>query len=332
MNSVRKSIYKNNIGDLNSINGNVMEWTIENELIIVEWCDIAQCYKWMNSQAHISYSRINILFTIPAIVLSTISGTASFAQQSIPLAYQTYAPMIIGGINIFIGIVTTIQQYLKITELNEAHRVASISWDKYARNIRIELAKAPHERMDVTTFIRMNREEFDRLMETSPTIPMRIVHKFRKTFKGKKGTREREIFDEIKKPDICNIIVSANNYRHHWYKDFEKNVDNVINLELKKSSSSYSIEEKNEDKDKNKDKNVEKYLNDFKSTLEKNILESLQKIKHDKEKINKFIIDFISANNRQPLTTEIIENMKNEISEELLNKFLIENSIENLDV
>jgi hypothetical protein len=82
-----------------------VEWSPENEAIMVEWCDVAQCYKWLNTQSHNKYARKNAWMTIPAIILSTISGTASFAQASLPLEYQVYAPMIIGTINIGIGII-----------------------------------------------------------------------------------------------------------------------------------------------------------------------------------------------------------------------------------
>jgi len=239
-----------------------VKWSYQNEQILVEWCDVAQCYKWLNSRAHNKYSYRNAWFTIPAITLSTISGTASFAQASIPIEYQVYAPMIIGSINILIGILTTIQQYLKVSELNEAHRVSAISWDKFARNIRIELAKSPNERMDAKSFIKISRQEFDRLMETSPAIPQDIVRKFKETFEGQDPmaaindqmiccaktfcfccsqlcvpsgpldasgqkisltdyeVREREkreraqLFKNLKKPDICDIIISAEENRY----------------------------------------------------------------------------------------------------------------------
>ena len=144
-----------NISNVASANSGTkpLEWSPENEMIIVEWCDSAQCYKWLHARSHEKYSSKNAWFTIPAIVLSTISGTASFAQKSVPLEYQDYAPMIIGAINISVGILTTIQQYLKIAEYNEAHRVSAISWDKFARNIRIELAKKPEDRMDAEHFL-----------------------------------------------------------------------------------------------------------------------------------------------------------------------------------
>jgi len=224
-----------------------IEWSPENEMIMVEWCDIAQCYKWLNTRAHNKYAIMHAWFTIPAITLSTISGTASFAQASLPDNYQTFAPMVIGSINILIGILTTIQQYLKISELNEAHRVSAISWDKFARNIRIELAKAPIERMDAGHFLKLNRQEFDRLMETSPSIPIKIINEFNKTFSGKPGTEQRQRFDALKKPDICDIIVTSNESRHHWYKDLHSPTfdpsDSITDLQARETVIQSKVDE-----------------------------------------------------------------------------------------
>jgi len=228
-----KSAIKTNDNNIVSLQNNPskhIEWSPENEMIMVEWCDIAQCYKWLNTRAHRKYSYLNAWFTIPAIALSTITGTASFAQTSLPERMQTYSPAVIGTINIFIGILTTIQQYLKISQLNEAHRVSAISWDKFARNIRIELAKAPNERTDAGHFIKICRQEFDRLMETSPSINDQVIKEFNFAFRGKDGTIERKRYDELKKPDICDIIISANEYRHPWYIEEERknNYNNFI--------------------------------------------------------------------------------------------------------
>jgi len=207
----------------NTLTKNV-EWSIENELILVEWCDVAQCYKWLNSRAHHKVSFMHAWFTIPTITLSTITGTASFAQSSLSPEYQVYAPMIIGTINILVGILNTIQQYLKISELKESHRIAAIAWDKFSRNIRIELSKAPHERMDAGHFLKLTRHEYDRLMESSPSIPTEITREFTYIFSDKPGTAKQKAFEELKKPDICDSLVSSNQYRHHWYMNASANV------------------------------------------------------------------------------------------------------------
>jgi hypothetical protein len=327
-----------------------VEWSPENELIMVEWCDVAQCYKWLNALSHQKYSQRNAWFTIPAIVLSTISGTASFAQTSLPLAYQTFSPMAIGAINIFIGILTTVQQYLKISELNEAHRVSSISWDKFARNIRIELAKRPEERMDAGHFLKLCRQEFDRLMETSPIINDDIIKEFNFKFQGKPGSVERERFEKLKKPDICDIIISANETRHHWY------------LELDKQNNTKDIELINaEDEIKTRDEFIRQqqeklYEKENILKLKENILRQKddlikQKDLHEQEQIMKqfeeielsnkqieeheniykektknileYVEKFENIYQRKPLADEINDNLKEEVDEEVLMRFLL---------
>jgi len=233
----------------NTLTKNV-EWSIENEMILVEWCDVAQCYIWLNSRAHQKVAFMHAWFTIPTITLSTITGTASFAQSSLTPEYQVYAPMIIGTINILVGVLNTIQQYLKISELKESHRIAAIAWDKFSRNIRIELSKAPHERMDAGHFLKLTRQEYDRLMESSPAIPVEITREFTYIFSDKPGTPKQKAFEELKKPDICDSLVSSNQYRHHWYlnppqsQDFESsceelgfnNHQNCVNKSSEKSA------------------------------------------------------------------------------------------------
>ena len=128
---------------------------------------IKQCViDGLHSKSHEQYSKTNAYFTIPVIIVGTLTETANFAQDKVPENIRVYYSMGIGLINIIAGIITAIQQFLKITELNEAHRVSSISWDKFYRKIRVELSKPPEERQGVYDFLKSCTEEFDRLMET----------------------------------------------------------------------------------------------------------------------------------------------------------------------
>jgi len=316
-----------------------VEWSPENEAILVEWCDVAQCYKWMNSASHEKFSNRLAWFTIPAIILSTISGTASFAQGSLPKDIQLFAPAIIGSINIFVGILTTIQQYLKIAELNESHRVSAISWDKFARNIRIELAKAPCERMDAGHFLKLCRQEFDRLMETSPSISTSIVDSFNSKFTGKVGSLERKRFDELKKPDICNIIISANEYRHTWYKHLSSPSDEYgeLNKNLEIAYKEKIVNEKEEvvtAKERQlKLKELEEFKKikqkeEMKNTFQKTAQEALKVFKEQTKKIEDYVNTFEELYGRKPLTDEIMDNMRDEVPREVLDKFLEKYTLE----
>ena len=249
-----------------------IEWSCENELILAEWCDIAQCYKWLYMKAHNSYSLQNAWFTIPAIILSTITGTASFAQNSFTPEQQIYTPMIIGAINITVGILTTIQQFLKISELKETHRSSQIAWDKFGRNLRIELAKSPSERMEAGHFIKLARREYDHLMETSPPIPPYIVKLFNTTFKGTENSEKRAIYDKLKKPDICNSIVTTADKRHPWYLDphkFASDIDMELNAGIGVISDrdlKAKLRSEKREQDANRYKmniRIEDYINEF---------------------------------------------------------------------
>ena len=199
----------------------IVPWTEAHEDILVEWADKAMCYRWLHTKAHTKYSRANTLFTIPVIIMSTITGTANFAQDRFPENIREYATMGIGAINIFAGILTTISQFLKISELNEAHRVAGIAWDKFYRNIKVELAKTPIERSPVIQTLKMAKEEFDRLMETSPAIPDEITLLFEATFTEGENigdmaedalSARQRAFLALKKPEICDELVTCKQY------------------------------------------------------------------------------------------------------------------------
>jgi hypothetical protein len=250
------------------------EWSVEHEQILVEWADKAMCYRWLHTKSNAMYSYLNAWYTIPVIIISTLTGTANFAQERVPLEYQSFFVMIVGGFNILAGIITTIQQFLKITQLNESHRVSSIAWDKFYRNIKIELAKHPDERMNVTQMIKLCKEEFDRLMETSPNIPDKIIQSFKTEFKKYEDDTD---LPKIITPEVCDSLVSTELSRNPWSSEENRN---------------------------------------------KKINQLISKEKQHLEVILNFQKTFFDINNREPLESEIIDNLKDKIELGILTKLL----------
>ena len=90
----------------------------------------------------------------------------------------------IGTLNLVAGLITTIAQFLRVSELLESHRVSSLAFGKLSRNISVELSLPVKERTtDGTAFLSSCRIELDKLIEQSPTIPLNILSKFDKKFK-----------------------------------------------------------------------------------------------------------------------------------------------------
>lgn len=168
-------------------------WKAEEEQLLKDWADKAQCYEWMHLRSHIKYKAKNAWFTIPVIIISTITGTANFAQDRFGEAYKSWVVMGVGAFNIFAGIITTIYQFLKISELSEGHRVSALYWGKFYRNLKTELAKHPLDRSNHESIITNAKEEYDRLLEMSPMVAQSVIKEFNKKYGGMSGFTRPEI-------------------------------------------------------------------------------------------------------------------------------------------
>lgn len=159
-------------------------WESQHEIILKRWAEISSCYSWMHDRAYREYKVKNMYYAIPVIILSTLTGTANFAQQSIPEKNRTIAVMVIGSLNLLSGLITTLAQFFKVNELQEAHRGSSIIFSKFSRNISVELNLPIIDRShDGVTFLENCRQEYNRMIEQSPTIPTSILSKFNYKFK-----------------------------------------------------------------------------------------------------------------------------------------------------
>jgi hypothetical protein len=218
-----------------------IDWRPEHEKILIDWADKAMCYKWLHNKCETKYYRLKAFFSIPIIIISTLTGTANFAIDRFPEEIKSYATIAIGSFNIFAGILGTVERFLRISELNESHRVSSISWDKFYRNIRIELAKAPDERTPVLQLLKICKEEFDRLMEVSPSINQDIIDMFKVSFEN---TTE---FQSISKPEILDTLTSAQSFKY------------IININ--EENERLRIKQENN----LRKSNIEKFINNFKN-------------------------------------------------------------------
>jgi hypothetical protein len=94
----------------------------------------------------------------------------------------------------------------------EGHRVSSIQWSKFHRNIVAEVNIHPDQRQDAVEFFTVCRAELDRLVEQSPSIPTDIIEAFESRFS--------EV--NISKPEVCNILEPTTIFKPHNGEDWTK--------------------------------------------------------------------------------------------------------------
>ena len=159
------------------------DWHPQQAGILKIWGEVAATYRYLHFVSYQKYKKMSMRFTIPIIIISTVTGTANFAQGTFPANTQSTVPLVIGGLNLIAAIATTIAQFLKVNELMEAHRVSAATYGKMSRHMRLELSLPPEERsMTGHEFINMTKLDMDRLIEQSPPIPGDILKIFEKKF------------------------------------------------------------------------------------------------------------------------------------------------------
>ena len=221
-------------------------WKEEDENLLKQWSDKAQCYQWLHNKGREIYQKKNTWFSIPVIIISTLTGTANFAQDRFSEDAKPFVAIAIGSLSIIAGIISTIYQFLKISEINEGHRIAVLSWGKFHRNLETELTRHPLDRMKPNELLNLSKEEFNRLIEISPPIDKGILKLFNSRFKNN---------NELSKPVIGNSINSINIYR--MSEDERKNMISEIN---NKENLKKNLQIKKERKELTQ---IEKFKNNF---------------------------------------------------------------------
>jgi hypothetical protein len=268
-------------------------WKQEEELILKDWADKAQCYEWMHLKSHEKYKAKQIWFTIPVIVISTITGTANFAQERFGKDMVQYVVMIIGTLNLIAAIITTIYQFLKISELNEAYRASALSWGKYYRNIKTELLKHPLDRKSHEQIFKYASNEYDRLIEISPLIPKNIISSFNNKFTNDIS---------FKKPEICtdqfgtDIYTMTDEERQHMveelFEDENKKKQMLLDEieDAKRRASDLRLQHINSEQ------NLKEMLMEKEDELHKRE-EELEHKNTELDEITKKLLDTIDTNN-----------------------------------
>jgi hypothetical protein len=189
--------------DIDLDSSNNIEWNDAIENLIKEQGEKALAYNWLHTRCEKKFSYANNYIALPVIIFSTISGSASIASNQ--FGDSKYIPIGIGALSIIVGILSTVNSYFSWAKRAENHRISALNYSKLYLFISIELSLPREKRMNPRDFIKVIREQIERLGEISPPVADDIISHFRHEFDGK--------YPNVSRPEVTNGLVEIKVYK-----------------------------------------------------------------------------------------------------------------------
>jgi len=165
------------------------EWDKKSEALLREWKEKASGYRWLHNHARMLQKSRSDWLSYPSIVIASVTGVGGFAFMNPTGDGETpdnirWVQVAFATLNVFGGIMTSLNKFSDCASLAEKHSTASIAYSKLYRAIDMELTLDPAHRQkkSVADLVRSFREHYDRLLDESPDLPCKSIIAFQKKF------------------------------------------------------------------------------------------------------------------------------------------------------
>ena len=152
-----------------SPSSHVDSWTPELEQLLSNWqrrMDACQHAYYLEAER---YKRLHLWLGIPAVIFSTVVGTAVFAtleSQSVGIS----ARVIVALVSIAAAVLAGLQTFLRLSEAAMAHAQAGDWYSAIKRDIEQLLAHRRDERGNAKTCTDALRKEMNKVGQKSPEL------------------------------------------------------------------------------------------------------------------------------------------------------------------
>jgi len=187
---------------------NMGSWNDTQKKFMKQMIDRAKCYIWLYDNSFRLYKTLWLAYMIPVLVITTFSGVANLGQLgfSDPSLEDTAKariiyPIVLGILNIFAAILTSLMQFFKIAEQKESHRRAGRDWQQFSTDMEIIFFGEFELHVRNRKFEKMITR-YKQLLEKSPSIPKIYIYQLNKYYKDRKDLILPEIVGDIKSIEI----------------------------------------------------------------------------------------------------------------------------------
>lgn len=176
-------------------------FTPEIEILAKDW--FRRCRE--SQMVHYEYGslleRRHLYFGIPAIVLSTIVGTAVFSSWE-SSAQDGLWRVIFGMLSMLSASITALQTFLNLSDRASKHKLAGATYGAIRRELELLKTVPPQTEDQMREYLQKIKQKMDDLAENAPGIPSSFKQKIDERLKSKSHNR---IYDLPSKSDNVSM-------------------------------------------------------------------------------------------------------------------------------
>ena len=155
----------------------------EIEKYLINLSDKANCYYHLYIIDYNYDRKITTYTIIPLIIISTFTGTATIFQPYVNPDNETIYLIIIGCCNIIAGLLTLLKEYFRILNMEQNRSYVALPFQQLSREIKLHLSLPENDREENTRdFSKKCSKQFDRMLETFPSVSKYAIEKFKKKY------------------------------------------------------------------------------------------------------------------------------------------------------
>lgn len=180
---------------------NSISWNSSLEKLIAQEGEKCAGLAWLYTESERYYSKNNTVVALPVIVLSTLTGFLS-GSSTLLFGGSDMSAIGTGAVSLFTGVLSTIGSYYAWAKKAEACRISALQYSKLQKVIAVEMTLPKNERVPAPSMLKMMRDNVERLLETSPAIPVHIIQRYNAKFRDATDVAHPEITNGIHKIEV----------------------------------------------------------------------------------------------------------------------------------
>ena len=150
-------------------------WKPDQESYLRELSKVCETLSTRYKQEYDHYRKLEAKFQIPAVIVSASLGIAAFGNNQFSLDAQRNINITMGIVGLALGILNSVQSYLKIAATASGCLLASANLQKLKESVDLEVSLSVEDRTTSgIVFLRNAASEYEKFIDAAPPVLKRV--------------------------------------------------------------------------------------------------------------------------------------------------------------